>query len=122
VTAPGTDGWKTALRLQKYRDTSHIKMVLITAPAQNANQTKRQHVTPDAYLTTPFDPGEMIRVIASLQHSKSKELLRYSITDHLKPVNRDQAISGSRRTLRMDLRPSAFQELCHPESSYRERR
>ena len=66
VTMLCPDGWEAALRLRKCPETSHIKIMLITARDQAANPTHQRHVGADAYLTTPFDPGEMIRVVREL--------------------------------------------------------
>jgi DNA-binding response OmpR family regulator len=66
VMMPRLDGWETAVRLRRGSETSHIKVVLITARAQEDDRTRGTHVGADAYLTKPFDPGEMIRVIREL--------------------------------------------------------
>ena len=66
LTTPRLDGWETALRLRKCPDTSHIKVVLITARVQEGNQTPHRHAGADAYLTKPFDVAEMIRVVREL--------------------------------------------------------
>ena len=47
-------------------ETAHIKVVLITARAQEDDIARGASVGADAYLTKPFDPGEMIRVIRKL--------------------------------------------------------
>ncbi len=66
VMMPRLDGWETALRLRKIPETAHIKVVLITARAQEVDITHGTNVGADAYLTKPFDPGEMIRVVREL--------------------------------------------------------
>jgi CheY-like chemotaxis protein len=66
VMMPRLDGWQTAIRLRKSPDTSHIKLVLITASVQEGDQMQHAHACADAYLTKPFDPAEMIRVIREL--------------------------------------------------------
>jgi CheY-like chemotaxis protein len=66
VMMPRLDGWETAIRLRKRPDTSHIKVVLITAGVQEGDQAQHRHACADAYLTKPFDPAEMIRVIREL--------------------------------------------------------
>ena len=66
VMMPRLDGWETAVRLRKSPDTAHIKVVLITARAQEDDKTRSSHVGADAYLTKPFDPNEMIRVVRDL--------------------------------------------------------
>jgi CheY-like chemotaxis protein len=66
VMMPRLDGWETAVRLRKSPDTAHIKVVLITARAQEDDKVRGQRVGADAYLTKPFDPNEMIRVVREL--------------------------------------------------------
>jgi CheY-like chemotaxis protein len=66
VMMPRLDGWVTAGELRKNPDTSHIKVVLITARAQEDDKQRGHQIGVDAYLTKPFDPGEMIRVVREL--------------------------------------------------------
>jgi DNA-binding response OmpR family regulator len=66
VMMPRLDGWETAVQLRKSPETAHIKIVLITARAQEEDISRGAHVGADAYLTKPFDPGEMIRVVREL--------------------------------------------------------
>jgi CheY-like chemotaxis protein len=66
VMMPRLDGWETAVQLRKIPETAHIKVVLITARAQEDDITRGTNVGADAYLTKPFDPGEMIRVVREL--------------------------------------------------------
>jgi CheY-like chemotaxis protein len=61
---PRLDGWETALRLRKCPHTSHIKVILITATVPERNPAQNRHA--DAYLTKPFDVGEMIRLVREL--------------------------------------------------------
>jgi DNA-binding response OmpR family regulator len=66
VMMPRLDGWETAVQLRKSPETAHIKVVLITARAQEEDKAHGGRVGADAYLTKPFDPNEMIRVIREL--------------------------------------------------------
>ncbi len=66
VMMPRLDGWETAVQLRKSPDTAQIKVVLITARAQEVDISRGTNVGADAYLTKPFDPGEMIRVVREL--------------------------------------------------------
>lgn len=65
VMTSRTDGWEIAIRLRTTPDTSHIKVVLITARAQD-DRTPDKQVSADAYLTMPFDPGALIHAIRKL--------------------------------------------------------
>src|ERR1700722_15242617 len=66
VMMPRLDGWEPAVQLRKTPETAHIKVVLITARAQEDDIARGANVGADAYLTKPFDPGEMIRVVREL--------------------------------------------------------
>ena len=71
VMMPRLDGWETAVQLRKSPETAHIKVVLITARAQEDDIARGANVGADAYLTKPFDPGEMIRVVRELAGAPS---------------------------------------------------
>jgi len=66
VMMPRLDGWETAVQLRQAPETEHIKVVLITARAQEEDVAHGTSVGADAYLTKPFDPGEMIRIVREL--------------------------------------------------------
>jgi CheY-like chemotaxis protein len=66
VMMPRLDGWVTASQLRANPDTAGIKVVLITARAQEDDQHRGEQIGVDAYLTKPFDPAEMIRVVRVL--------------------------------------------------------
>ncbi|MCG5216164.1 response regulator [Streptosporangium soli] len=66
VMMPRLDGWVTASRLRAGDDTSHIKVVLITARAQEDDRRRGMGIGVDAYLTKPFDPAELIQVVRDL--------------------------------------------------------
>ncbi len=66
VMMPRLDGWVTASQLRRSPQTSEIKVVLITARAQEDDKTRGRQIGVDAYLTKPFDPLEMIRVVREL--------------------------------------------------------
>jgi DNA-binding response OmpR family regulator len=66
VMMPRLDGWVTATQLRKNPETAGIKVVLITARAQEDDRSRGREIGVDAYLTKPFDPAEMIRVVREL--------------------------------------------------------
>jgi DNA-binding NarL/FixJ family response regulator len=59
-------GWETAAQLRTSPETHHIKLVLITAQAREDDKAHGNNVRADAYLTKPFDPANIIRVIRQL--------------------------------------------------------
>lgn len=66
VMMPRLDGWVTAVRLRDDEETRHIRVVLITARAQEDDRRRGEELGVDAYLTKPFDPAELIRVVREL--------------------------------------------------------
>jgi DNA-binding response OmpR family regulator len=66
VMMPILDGWATAQRLRSDEATSHIRVVLITARAQDDDKRRGRGIGVDAYLTKPFDPAELIQVVRDL--------------------------------------------------------
>jgi CheY-like chemotaxis protein len=66
VMMPRLDGWETAVQLRSAPDTAHIKVLLISARAQEDDKAHGARVGADAYLTKPFDPNEMIRLVREL--------------------------------------------------------
>jgi len=66
VMMPQLDGWVTATQLRRNPETAAIKVVLITARAQQDDRSRGRQIGVDAYLTKPFDPAEMIRVVREL--------------------------------------------------------
>jgi CheY-like chemotaxis protein len=66
VTMPRLDGWETAVHLRNTPDTSQVKIVLITARSEADDPARRTNAGADAYLTMPFDAGELIRVVRKL--------------------------------------------------------
>lgn len=66
VMMPRLDGWVTAHRLRDGPETRHIRVVLITARAQEDDRRRGHEIGVDAYLTKPFDPSELIRVVREL--------------------------------------------------------
>jgi CheY-like chemotaxis protein len=66
IMMPRLDGWMTASLLRRNPQTSTIKVVLITARAQEDDKVRGRQIGVDAYLTKPFDPSEMIRVVREL--------------------------------------------------------
>jgi DNA-binding response OmpR family regulator len=66
VMMPRLDGWVTATQLRRNPETAGMKVVLITARAQEDDKSRGREIGVDAYLTKPFDPAEMIRVVREL--------------------------------------------------------
>jgi CheY-like chemotaxis protein len=66
VMMPRIDGWEAASRLRSDPETAHIKVVLLSARAQEADLQRGEKIGVDAYLTKPFDPDELIDTVRRL--------------------------------------------------------
>ncbi len=71
VMMPRLDGWVTAERLKGDADTREVKVVLITARAQESDRRRGRSIGVDAFVTKPFDPAELIDVVRSLAAARS---------------------------------------------------
>lgn len=66
VVMPRLDGFKTASALRANPQTRHLKIVMVTAAAQETDRRRGSKIGVDAYLTKPFDPAELVRTVRSL--------------------------------------------------------
>jgi len=66
VMMPRVDGWEAATRLRADPETAHVKIVLLSARAQEADLQRGEKIGVDAYLTKPFDPDELIETVRRL--------------------------------------------------------
>jgi CheY-like chemotaxis protein len=66
IMMPRLDGWEAASRLRADPDTADIKVVLLSARAQEADLERGSRIGVDAYLTKPFDPDELIEIVRRL--------------------------------------------------------
>ena len=69
VMMPRLDGWEAAARLRSDPETAHIKVILLSARAQEADLQRGEKIGVDAYLTKPFDPDELIDTVRRLLDS-----------------------------------------------------
>ena len=66
VAMPVLDGILTATRLRADPATSYVKIVMVSARAQQADIRRGLDAGADAYLTKPFDPEVLIRAVREL--------------------------------------------------------
>ena len=66
VVMPRLDGFDTVARLRADPRTSHLKIAMVTACAQEADIRKGRSVGVDAYVTKPFDPDTLVRTVRDL--------------------------------------------------------
>lgn len=66
IMMPRMDGWEAASRLRADPATAGVKVVLLSARAQEADLERGSRIGVDAYLTKPFDPDELIATVRRL--------------------------------------------------------
>jgi CheY-like chemotaxis protein len=66
VVMPRLDGFDTVARLRADPRTSHLKIAMVTACAQESDIRKGHTVGVDAYVTKPFDPDTLVRTVRDL--------------------------------------------------------
>jgi CheY-like chemotaxis protein len=66
IMMPRLDGWEAATRLRADPETADIKVILLSARAQEADLRRGDRIGVDAYLTKPFDPDELIDTVRRL--------------------------------------------------------
>jgi CheY-like chemotaxis protein len=66
VMMPNLDGWDAAARLRSDPATADVKVVLLSARAQEADVRRGTRLGVDAYLTKPFDPDDLVEVVRRL--------------------------------------------------------
>lgn len=75
VMMPRLDGWVTAVKLRSNPTTRHIKIVLITARAQEDDRNRGRQIGVDHYISKPFDPAEVIRVVHGFASAAQRRLI-----------------------------------------------
>ncbi|MCL9793517.1 response regulator [Frankia sp. AgKG'84/4] len=66
IMMPRMDGWDVAAHLREDPVTANIKLIMLTARAQEADVRRGSRIGVDYYLTKPFDPDELITVVQRL--------------------------------------------------------
>ncbi len=63
---PGMDGYSVCRRLKQSVESSSIKVVILTAMAQEAERHTAAEIGADDYLTKPFSPTDLICKVEEL--------------------------------------------------------
>lgn len=66
VVMPRLDGYDTVAKVRADPRTSHLKIAMVTACAQEADIRRGEAVGVDAYVTKPFDPSTLVRTVRDL--------------------------------------------------------
>ena len=72
VVMPRLDGFDTVAQVRADPRTSHLKIAMVTACAQEADIRRGEAAGVDAYITKPFEPSTLVRTVRDLvEHSDS---------------------------------------------------
>jgi DNA-binding response OmpR family regulator len=66
VMMPTVDGWEAAARLRANPEMADVKVLMLSARAQQADVDRGVQVGADAYLTKPFDPADLLAEVRRL--------------------------------------------------------
>lgn len=66
VMMPRMDGWQACATIREDADLADIPVVFLSARAQDADVEKGEALGAAAYLTKPFDPGDLLDLVAEL--------------------------------------------------------
>jgi DNA-binding response OmpR family regulator len=73
IMMPKLDGWEVARRLKTEQERP-VPIVLLSARAQDADVQKGSELGAAAYVTKPFDPIELLDLVADLLPGPVREL------------------------------------------------
>ena len=65
VMMPGMTGYDVAARLKEYPGTAGIPVVFLSARTQDEDRARGRELAA-AYVTKPFDPGELVDIVRRL--------------------------------------------------------
>jgi len=69
VVMPNLAGFDTVQRLRSLPETAHIPIVVVTGRAQATDVARGEQLGVEAYLTKPFEPAELVKVVTRLATS-----------------------------------------------------
>jgi CheY-like chemotaxis protein len=72
VMMPGIDGLEVVRRLRADPDTVTLPLVVVSAKAQRGDIREGLNLGADAYVTKPFDPAELLEIVAELLAKRGK--------------------------------------------------
>jgi CheY-like chemotaxis protein len=75
VMMPGVDGIEVVRRLRDERRTASLPIVLLSAKALRGDAEAGLAAGANEYVTKPFDPSELVEIVAGLlaKHSKTRK-------------------------------------------------
>jgi CheY-like chemotaxis protein len=66
VMMPNKDGWQACADLKADPELAHIPVVFLSARAQDADIRQGTELGASAYVTKPFDPIDLLELVAEL--------------------------------------------------------
>jgi DNA-binding response OmpR family regulator len=71
VMMPRLDGWETAAQIRRDDALAEVRIILLSARAQEADIERGDTIGVDAYLTKPFDPDDLVETVRRLAADKA---------------------------------------------------
>lgn len=71
VMMPDVNGWEVAEAIKGDPATSHIPIILLSARAMQSDVTKGLDLGVERYVTKPFDPIDLMAVVAQLLEERT---------------------------------------------------
>ena len=65
------NGWETAARIRQAGELAGVRIILLSARAQEADIERGHAIGVDAYLTKPFDPDDLVDTVRRLASDKA---------------------------------------------------
>ncbi len=66
VMMPKMDGYAVCQALKQSPNTRHIKIIMLTAMAQDANRERARAAGADGYFTKPFSPTTLLEKVSDM--------------------------------------------------------
>ena len=71
VLMPGINGYETAQRMRQTPEGQRVPILMLTAYAMRSDRDRSFEAGADAYLSKPFNPGELVHTVAKLVYRTS---------------------------------------------------
>jgi DNA-binding response OmpR family regulator len=72
VMMPGLDGWEVVRRLKEVDALARTPVILLSARAQDEDRQRGYDLGVAAYVTKPFDPARLIKLVRRLVSEEAK--------------------------------------------------
>ncbi|MCP3932849.1 MAG: response regulator [Bacteroidetes bacterium] len=113
VMMPEADGYEVTQALKKDERTSHIPIILLTAKADQASKLEGLGSGADAFLSKPFDKGELMIRIEKMVALRRKLQSHYASSDYLFAIS--HASTSKEDSFLIRLKKAIEAQLDNPE-------